>query len=42
MDYQGRITIDPEVRFGKPCARQAVVILLSPVRRLARQSEMVG
>jgi uncharacterized protein (DUF433 family) len=21
MDYQGRITIDPEVRFGKPCVR---------------------
>ena len=21
MDYRGRITIDPEVRFGKPCVR---------------------
>ncbi|HEX8692319.1 MAG TPA: DUF433 domain-containing protein [Longimicrobium sp.] len=21
MDYQDRITIDPEVRFGKPCVR---------------------
>jgi len=21
MDYQGRIVIDPEVRFGKPCVR---------------------
>ena len=21
MDYQGRITIDPEIRFGKPCVR---------------------
>ena len=21
MDFQGRIVIDPEVRFGKPCVR---------------------
>jgi len=21
MDYQGRIVIDPEIRFGKPCVR---------------------
>lgn len=21
MDYQNRITIDPQVRFGKPCVR---------------------
>ncbi|MEX2147884.1 MAG: DUF433 domain-containing protein [Candidatus Rokuibacteriota bacterium] len=21
MDYKGRITIDPEVRFGKPCVK---------------------
>ena len=21
MDYQGRIIIDPEIRFGKPCVR---------------------
>src|SRR5438309_6490319 len=23
MDYQGRIVIDPEIRFGKPCVRGA-------------------
>jgi len=22
MDYQGRIVIDPEIRFGKPCVRR--------------------
>jgi uncharacterized protein (DUF433 family) len=22
MDYRGRIAIDPEIRFGKPCVRR--------------------
>jgi len=45
MDYQGRITIDPEVRFGKPCVRGTRITVGDVLSFLAsgmREDEMLS
>ena len=45
MDYQGRIPIDPEARFGKPCVRGTRITVGDVLSFLAsgmREDEMLS